>query len=204
MTATAGSNRRSTRWGLVMTLQTLWCWVARCGTRLCTVHLCDLFFSEAGSRTSKSWGCAGRRGSSAWGKWVGWVTNHQASGLCQTSLLDTHLIISLCALTLLTAGIELVSEVTDTELQAATGARPDLPEGITVAYTIPAEVRMAEHSTESQVFIRLFFTDKKMCLILIIKFLLFCVCLNQSSTSGDTVEDTEQSLEELMAQMKKM
>lgn len=94
--------------------------------------------------------------------------------------------------------------MTDTELQAATGARPDLPEGITVAYTIPAEVRMAEHSTESQVFIRLFFTDKKMCLILIIKFLLFCVCLNQSSTSGDTVEDTEQSLEELMAQMKKM
>lgn len=39
-------------------------------------------------------------------------------------------------------GIELVSEVTDTELQAATGAKPDLPEGITVAYTIPAEVRI--------------------------------------------------------------
>lgn len=34
-----------------------------------------------------------------------------------------------------------MSEVTDTELQAATGAKPDLPEGITVAYTIPAEVR---------------------------------------------------------------
>lgn len=39
------------------------------------------------------------------------------------------------------AGIELVSEVTDAELQAATGTVPDLPEGITVAYTIPAEVR---------------------------------------------------------------
>ncbi|XP_003968079.2 ubiquitin-like modifier-activating enzyme 5 [Takifugu rubripes] len=61
-------------------------------------------------------------------------------------------------------GIELVSEVTDAELQAATGDRPELPEGITVAYTIPAE----------------------------------------SSPSGDTVEDTEQSLEELMARMKKL
>ncbi|CAG04287.1 unnamed protein product, partial [Tetraodon nigroviridis] len=61
-------------------------------------------------------------------------------------------------------GIELVSEVTDTELQAATGARPDLKEGITVAYTIPAK----------------------------------------SSASGDTVEDTEQSLEELMARMKNL
>lgn len=30
------------------------------------------------------------------------------------------------------------------------------------------------------------------------------MCLNQSSASGDTVEDTEQSLEELMAQMKKL
>lgn len=57
----------------------------------------------------------------------------------------------------LTAGIELVSEVTDTELQAATGARPDLPEGITVAYTIPAKVRMPEHNTESQVLICLRF-----------------------------------------------
>lgn len=41
---------------------------------------------------------------------------------------------------LLCSGIQLVSEVTDTELQAATGTKPDLPEGITVAYTIPAEV----------------------------------------------------------------
>lgn len=37
-------------------------------------------------------------------------------------------------------GIELVSEVTDEELQPASGTVPDLPEGITVAYTIPAEV----------------------------------------------------------------
>uniref|UniRef100_A0A3Q1IZC3 Ubiquitin-like modifier-activating enzyme 5 n=1 Tax=Anabas testudineus TaxID=64144 RepID=A0A3Q1IZC3_ANATE len=37
-------------------------------------------------------------------------------------------------------GIELVSEVTDAELQAASGSVPDLPEGITVAYTIPAKV----------------------------------------------------------------
>lgn len=80
--------------------------------------------------------------------------------------------------------------MTDTELQAATGARPDLPEGISVAYTIPAEVRMAEHNTASQVSNRLFGTD-------------LCV-LKQSSPSGDTVEDTEQSLEELMAQMKEM
>uniref|UniRef100_A0A8D3ALL0 Ubiquitin-like modifier-activating enzyme 5 n=1 Tax=Scophthalmus maximus TaxID=52904 RepID=A0A8D3ALL0_SCOMX len=58
-------------------------------------------------------------------------------------------------------GIELVSEVTDAELQAATGTVPDLPEGITVAYTIPTD-----------------------------------------TTSGDTVEETEQSLEDLMAQMR--
>uniref|UniRef100_A0A672J6I6 Ubiquitin-like modifier-activating enzyme 5 n=1 Tax=Salarias fasciatus TaxID=181472 RepID=A0A672J6I6_SALFA len=59
-------------------------------------------------------------------------------------------------------GIELVSEVSDAELKAASGKTPDLPEGITVAYTIPAEA------------------------------------------GEDTVEDTEQSLEELMAQMSKM
>lgn len=61
-------------------------------------------------------------------------------------------------------GIELVSEVTEAELQAATGTMPDLPEGITVAYTIPAE----------------------------------------ETESGETVEETEQSLEDLMAQMKKL
>ncbi|TKS87679.1 Ubiquitin-like modifier-activating enzyme 5 [Collichthys lucidus] len=61
-------------------------------------------------------------------------------------------------------GIELVSEVSDAELQAASGSVPDLPEGITVAYTIPAE----------------------------------------SPASGETVEETEQSLEELMAQMRKL
>ncbi|XP_054479006.1 ubiquitin-like modifier-activating enzyme 5 [Anoplopoma fimbria] len=61
-------------------------------------------------------------------------------------------------------GIELVSEVTDAELQAASGAMPDLPEGITVAYTIPVE----------------------------------------DTSSGETVGDTEQSLEELMALMRKL
>lgn len=61
-------------------------------------------------------------------------------------------------------GIELVSEVTDNELQAASGTVPDLPEGITVAYTIPAE----------------------------------------NTVHGETVEETEQSLEDLMAQMRKM
>ncbi|XP_074549374.1 ubiquitin-like modifier-activating enzyme 5 [Halichoeres trimaculatus] len=61
-------------------------------------------------------------------------------------------------------GIEVVSEVTDAELQAASGTMPDLPEGITVAYTIPAE----------------------------------------NAVSGDTVGETEQSLEELMAQMRKL
>ncbi|KAL7374216.1 hypothetical protein ABVT39_024068 [Epinephelus coioides] len=61
-------------------------------------------------------------------------------------------------------GIELVSEVTEAELQAASGAVPDLPEGITVAYTIPAE----------------------------------------EAASGETVAETEQSLEELMAQMRKL
>lgn len=54
--------------------------------------------------------------------------------------------------------------MTDTELQAASGTVPDLPEGITVAYTIPAE----------------------------------------SAASGETIEETEQSLEELMAQMRKL
>ncbi|KAF5900001.1 ubiquitin-like modifier-activating enzyme 5, partial [Clarias magur] len=34
-------------------------------------------------------------------------------------------------------GIELVSEITAAELQEASGPKPDLPEGITVAYTIP-------------------------------------------------------------------
>lgn len=34
-------------------------------------------------------------------------------------------------------GIELVSEVTEADLEAASGPMPDLPEGITVAYTVP-------------------------------------------------------------------
>ncbi|KAM7390375.1 hypothetical protein PAMA_008507 [Pampus argenteus] len=61
-------------------------------------------------------------------------------------------------------GIELVSEVTVKELEVASGSVPDLPEGITVAYTIPAK----------------------------------------DTTSGETVEETEQSLEDLMAQMRKL
>ncbi|XP_033841598.1 ubiquitin-like modifier-activating enzyme 5 [Periophthalmus magnuspinnatus] len=36
-------------------------------------------------------------------------------------------------------GIELVSEITEADLQAASGPMPDLPEGITVAYTLPSE-----------------------------------------------------------------
>lgn len=62
-------------------------------------------------------------------------------------------------------GIEVVSEVSEAELQAASGPIPDLPEGITVAYTIPEK---------------------------------------QDGESGETVEETDQSLEELMAQMRKM
>lgn len=61
-------------------------------------------------------------------------------------------------------GIELVSEVSEEELKEASGPVPDLPEGITVAYTIPVT----------------------------------------KPTSGVTVEESEQSLEELMAQMKNM
>uniref|UniRef100_A0A8C1FEH1 Ubiquitin-like modifier-activating enzyme 5 n=1 Tax=Cyprinus carpio carpio TaxID=630221 RepID=A0A8C1FEH1_CYPCA len=61
-------------------------------------------------------------------------------------------------------GIELVSEVSEAELQDASGPVPDLPEGITVAYTIP----------------------------------------EKDGASGETVEETDQSLEELMAQMRKM
>uniref|UniRef100_A0A8C8C122 Ubiquitin-like modifier-activating enzyme 5 n=1 Tax=Oncorhynchus tshawytscha TaxID=74940 RepID=A0A8C8C122_ONCTS len=62
-------------------------------------------------------------------------------------------------------GIELVSEQTEEELHAASGPVPDLPEGITVAYTIPEKT---------------------------------------GASGGETVEETEQSLEELMAQMRKM
>lgn len=41
-------------------------------------------------------------------------------------------------------GIELVSEVSEAELQDASGPVPDLPEGIHVAYTIPKKVRPTE------------------------------------------------------------
>ncbi|KAK2855269.1 hypothetical protein Q7C36_007138 [Tachysurus vachellii] len=63
-------------------------------------------------------------------------------------------------------GIELVSEITAVELQDASGPKPDLPEGITVAYTIPNK--------------------------------------DGEINSDETVEETDQSLEELMAQMKKL
>ncbi|CAN2389687.1 Ubiquitin-like modifier-activating enzyme 5 [Pristimantis euphronides] len=61
-------------------------------------------------------------------------------------------------------GIELVSEISEEELKEASGPVPELPEGITVAYTIPIT----------------------------------------KPTSGTTVEETDQSLEDLMAQMKNM
>ncbi|XP_048866426.1 ubiquitin-like modifier-activating enzyme 5 isoform X2 [Brienomyrus brachyistius] len=63
-------------------------------------------------------------------------------------------------------GIELVSEVTEEELKAASGPVPDLPEGITVAYTIPEEAT--------------------------------------PGPDEDTVPETDQSLEDLMAQMRQM
>ncbi|KAI5620610.1 ubiquitin-like modifier-activating enzyme 5, partial [Silurus asotus] len=63
-------------------------------------------------------------------------------------------------------GIELVSEISEAELQDASGPKPDLPEGITVAYTIP--------NKDGEV------------------------------NSEETVEETDQSLEELMAQMKNL
>lgn len=39
-------------------------------------------------------------------------------------------------------GIELVSEVSEEELKNSSGPVPDLPEGITVAYTIPEKVHL--------------------------------------------------------------
>ncbi|XP_031439931.1 ubiquitin-like modifier-activating enzyme 5 [Clupea harengus] len=64
-------------------------------------------------------------------------------------------------------GIELVSEVTEEELELASGPVPVLPEGIALAYTIP---------TQS----------------------------GDSASSAATVGETDCSLEELMAQMKKI
>ncbi|XP_074227333.1 ubiquitin-like modifier-activating enzyme 5 isoform X2 [Camelus bactrianus] len=62
-------------------------------------------------------------------------------------------------------GIELVSEVSEEELKNSSGPVPDLPEGITVAYTIPKK---------------------------------------EDSVPEVTVEDSEESLEDLMAKMKNM
>ncbi|XP_059801722.1 ubiquitin-like modifier-activating enzyme 5 isoform X3 [Hypanus sabinus] len=64
-------------------------------------------------------------------------------------------------------GIELVSEISDEELKAASGCVPDLPEGITVAYSVPVK------------------TDN-------------------TNVTGDTVQETEESLEDLMAAMKRL
>lgn len=63
-------------------------------------------------------------------------------------------------------GIELVSEVSEEELKKSSGPVPDLPEGITVAYTIPKK--------------------------------------QEDSVSEVTVEDSGESLEDLMAKMKNM
>ncbi|XP_006194578.2 LOW QUALITY PROTEIN: ubiquitin-like modifier-activating enzyme 5 [Camelus ferus] len=63
-------------------------------------------------------------------------------------------------------GIELVSEVSEEELKNSSGPVPDLPEGITVAYTIPKK--------------------------------------QEDSVPEVTVEDSEESLEDLMAKMKNM
>lgn len=63
-------------------------------------------------------------------------------------------------------GIELVSEVSEEELKNSSGPVPDLPEGITVAYTVPKK--------------------------------------QEDSAPGVAVEDTGESLEDLMAKMKNM
>ncbi|XP_032485498.1 ubiquitin-like modifier-activating enzyme 5 isoform X5 [Phocoena sinus] len=63
-------------------------------------------------------------------------------------------------------GIELVSEVSEEELKNSSGPIPDLPEGITVAYTVPQK--------------------------------------QEDSVREVTVEDSGESLEDLMAKMKNM
>ncbi|XP_044311911.1 ubiquitin-like modifier-activating enzyme 5 isoform X1 [Varanus komodoensis] len=63
-------------------------------------------------------------------------------------------------------GIELVSEVSEDELKAASGPVPDLPEGITLAYTIPNK--------------------------------------EENAVTGESVTESEESLEELMAKMKNL
>ncbi|XP_025737946.1 ubiquitin-like modifier-activating enzyme 5 isoform X1 [Callorhinus ursinus] len=63
-------------------------------------------------------------------------------------------------------GIELVSEVSEEELKNSSGPIPDLPKGITVAYTIPKK--------------------------------------QEDSVAEATVEDSGESLEDLMAKMKNM
>uniref|UniRef100_A0A6J0UHW9 Ubiquitin-like modifier-activating enzyme 5 n=3 Tax=Pogona vitticeps TaxID=103695 RepID=A0A6J0UHW9_9SAUR len=61
-------------------------------------------------------------------------------------------------------GIELVSEISEEELKAASGPLPDLPEGIALAYTLPNK--------------------------------------EENTIDGATVQESEESLEELIAKMK--
>ncbi|KAM9649317.1 ubiquitin-like modifier-activating enzyme 5 isoform 1-T1 [Morphnus guianensis] len=63
-------------------------------------------------------------------------------------------------------GIELVSEISEDELKAASGPVPELPEGITVAYTIPNK--------------------------------------EENLVTEETVAESEESLEELMAKMRNL
>ncbi|XP_069769634.1 ubiquitin-like modifier-activating enzyme 5 isoform X2 [Narcine bancroftii] len=65
-------------------------------------------------------------------------------------------------------GIELVSEISNEELKAASGCVPELPEGITVAYTVPKNQ------------------------------------LDDADVTGEAVQETEESLEDLMAVMKRL
>lgn len=55
------------------------------------------------------------------------------------------------------AGIELVSEVSEEELRDSSGPVPDLPEGITVAYTVPKKVLPVAASPRSDCPVRTIF-----------------------------------------------
>uniref|UniRef100_A0A8C1FBA2 Ubiquitin-like modifier-activating enzyme 5 n=2 Tax=Cyprinus carpio TaxID=7962 RepID=A0A8C1FBA2_CYPCA len=64
-------------------------------------------------------------------------------------------------------GIELVSEVSEAELQDASGPVPDLPEGITVAYTIPEKLSLSNlfFFPRLKKYLRPHETDTKRCSI---------------------------------------
>ncbi|CAL8312609.1 unnamed protein product [Merluccius merluccius] len=89
-------------------------------------------------------------------------------------------------------GIEVVSEVTEEELNASSGLVPDLPEGITVAYTLPPQkVRWCSTSSlHNPAGLTLWFNPP--------------VLVPQDSDEGAMVQETEESLEELMARMKQI